>query len=274
MLLVPAVDYDSLIVVDGQNGRATILSATDGVRSQRKLQRVGGRPLGILPTGRLLNRSTVLYGRPGSPYSVASPAAFSIHDLETGDEDTVLVDTIWNVVSQSDRGTNSTLAVPFDLPASAAVGPASFFVTTGNDPEIREYDPSGGLRRLIRIAGPARKISTAEFDSAIEMRVFRLVDAQGTRRLFGDVPRPALYPTWQRLLVDANGWLWAERFRPGSKDPAEWTLFDPEGSARGTIELPADLVIQQIGADFILGVWKDDDGVDHVRRYRLQRDSI
>jgi hypothetical protein len=274
MALVRATRYDSLVIIDTRNGRATVLGSPEGIRSERKLQRILGRPLGVLPTGRVLNRSIITNLRPGSAYSVASPAAFSIHDLESGGEDTILVDTIWNVVSQSDRGTNSRLDIPFDLPASAAAGPTSFFVTTGNVPEIREYDPSGRLQRLIRIGGEARRLTGAEFDSVVEMRMYRLVNPQATARLFAASPRPALYPTWQQLLVDADGWLWAERFRPNAKHPSVWSVFDTDGSVRGTIELPADLIVHQIGSDFVLGVWRNADDVDHVRRYRLHRDSL
>jgi hypothetical protein len=98
-----------------------------------------------------------------------------------------------------------------------------------------------------------------------------LADPAATRRLFENVPRPDQYPVWQRLLVDSEGWIWAERFRTSDENPALWTLFNPAGLAAGSVELPPDLDVHQIGDDFVLGVWHDEDGVEYVRRYRLDR---
>jgi hypothetical protein len=71
--------------------------------------------------------------------------------------------------------------------------------------------------------------------------------------------------------VDHLGWYWAERFRPGPDDPSRWLVFDPDGRARGVVELPRDLEVHDIGENWILGLRIGEDGVETVRRHRLDR---
>jgi hypothetical protein len=84
------------------------------------------------------------------------------------------------------------------------------------------------------------------------------------------------------LRVDDEGWLWARVYDVERGDswaatattlnPSnQWMLFAPDGQARGTIELPPDLQVQQVGSDFILGVRRGDFGVEIVEGYRLRR---
>jgi hypothetical protein len=123
----------------------------------------------------------------------------------------------------------------------------------------------------MRIGGPERRVVGREFDSAVEAQVADLADPAGTRRLYSDVRRPQAFPLWRRVVIDSEGWTWAEQFGARAEDPALWTVFDPEGEARGVVTVPQGLTVHQIGADFILGVWRDEDGVEHVRRHRLLR---
>ena len=72
-------------------------------------------------------------------------------------------------------------------------------------------------------------------------------------------------------MVDELGWLWAEGYRADEEAPALWFIFDPDGRARGTVEMPQGLTVHQIGAMAVVGVWEDSLDVEHVRRHRLTR---
>jgi hypothetical protein len=82
---------------------------------------------------------------------------------------------------------------------------------------------------------------------------------------------PETMPTFESLLVDDEGWLWAKVYEFDPARPSAWVVFDPSGRARGSIETPAGLRVHQIDRDFILGVWTDEVGAEHVRRYRIDR---
>ena len=82
---------------------------------------------------------------------------------------------------------------------------------------------------------------------------------------------PETLPAFRSLKVDAMGWLWAEVYEWDPTLPPEWMVFDLDGRARGTLTTPKGLVVESIGADYILGVWIDDLGIEFVRRYALKR---
>jgi hypothetical protein len=76
------------------------------------------------------------------------------------------------------------------------------------------------------------------------------------------------------LLVDAArdlwvaepyGWLWFAV----AGDERRWDVFDRDGVFLGTVAHRREFTPTQIGADYVLGTWRDHDGVEQVRMYRL-----
>ena len=77
------------------------------------------------------------------------------------------------------------------------------------------------------------------------------------------------FPAWSRLRVDAARNLWVERYpRPG--EASTWLSFDITGKPIGTVTLPARFRLLEPGQDYVLGVWVDEEDVQHVRMYRLR----
>ena len=76
-------------------------------------------------------------------------------------------------------------------------------------------------------------------------------------------------PVFSRLLVDESGWLWAELYRFDVRAPVRWLVFGPNGEGLGSVDVPPDLDVRQIGRDFVLGVWQDELEVKYVRRHTL-----
>jgi hypothetical protein len=50
-------------------------------------------------------------------------------------------------------------------------------------------------------------------------------------------------------------------------------VFDPDGRYLGPVELPARLRVTDIGDRTLLGVWRDEYGVESVRRYAIVKDD-
>lgn len=48
-----------------------------------------------------------------------------------------------------------------------------------------------------------------------------------------------------------------------------WLVFDPHGEGVGSVDMPPELHLWQIGQDFVLGVWRDENRVEYVRRHAL-----
>jgi hypothetical protein len=136
--------------------------------------------------------------------------------------------------------------------------------------------------RLIRYALPNRKA-----DAEVRARYLELLlrtektRADSDETVESERTRPAqpTLPAFQTLRVDSEGNLWVEHTRLSKYPEREldateqqtWTVFDSGGVVIGDVTTPAGLAISQIGKDWILGVWKDDDGVEHVRLHRMKR---
>ena len=52
-----------------------------------------------------------------------------------------------------------------------------------------------------------------------------------------------------------------------------WTVFAPDGAIRGTVQLPEDLRVTQIGPDWILALALGADDAERVQLYRLRKAS-
>ena len=51
----------------------------------------------------------------------------------------------------------------------------------------------------------------------------------------------------------------------------DFHVFGPDGRYLGIVEVPASLRVFQIGVDFILGMVRDDLGVQYIHRYRIDK---
>ncbi len=85
------------------------------------------------------------------------------------------------------------------------------------------------------------------------------------------MPIPDSLPAFRSIRVDQEGWVWAELYTWDTTKPLSWMIFDPSGQAQGVLETPPGIEVQSIGYDFVLGVSRDEFGVESVHRYRLQR---
>ncbi len=90
------------------------------------------------------------------------------------------------------------------------------------------------------------------------------------------------HPAFQGILLDPARHLWVQRTdpdRPGHLSgitanpdrPSEWDVFDPEGLWLGMVQAPPGLLVQEIGEDYLVGVFRDELEVEHVRVYDLRR---
>jgi hypothetical protein len=85
------------------------------------------------------------------------------------------------------------------------------------------------------------------------------------------------------MIVDELGFVWVQRYEPlrhaaalgglreSSGAGGSWQIFSPRGVAAGLVEMPPDLQPVQITANVIVGIARDDLGVESVRVHTLQR---
>lgn len=90
--------------------------------------------------------------------------------------------------------------------------------------------------------------------------------------LFSSASTPPRLPAFTALAVQGEGKVWREVYDPGLDEgaPSRWIVQDPSGMGYGgTVSLAARFRPYDIGADYVLGVWRDERDVEFVRLYDL-----
>jgi hypothetical protein len=166
---------------------------------------------------------------------------------------------------------------PFGLRWAFSAAGERIFVGAGDELRIDVHDLRGRLVRSIRAAHERRPVTDASLAAMLDDRLERARTPEQRGQIqasFAAVPPADRMPAHgARILLDALDHLWIEAYHaPG--DPArEWHVFDPEGRYLGVIGVPRDLVVMDVSADGVLGVWTDELDVPSVRRYTLTRNA-
>jgi len=175
-------------------------------------------------------------------------------------------------------GLPPALYVPFSVEMFPfAFHDTTVYVGTGTTFSVRRWANSGSLLAEVRWQGALRPVSQADaerYREVMERRARpRHFDSRAWNRYPSEVPFPEFMPTYQRLLVDTEGNLWVEQFRTPWEDQPRWWVFDTQGVWLGEVVTPKYFYIFEIGTDYLLGVRRDQLGVEHVTMLPLLRDG-
>jgi hypothetical protein len=273
--LIPYASNDSLLIRD-TGGRGFTLLSSDGQMHRRFTPQSIPQDLLTGTIGGASEAGLVFTLSDAPPLVEGQQSRAKIVrwiSLESGRTDTVARFNTQSFFVPNLAGTPFEIPVLFTTSPSATVGVQGFFVTGGDTPDVRAFDNSGRLIRIFRVAEVPRSVKPTDVKDAIDFRVTRY-DAQhqsGLRHAYQLMKVPKQWPAFQAVRVDRVGWIWAELFRTTSDTTQRWMVFDSSGVARGVVDLPPALEVQDIGSDYVLGRWRDDLRVEYVRRYRLER---
>ncbi len=141
--------------------------------------------------------------------------------------------------------------------------------------EVRAVDMASGKLRLIRrdMLGPT---VTAEDRRRFVQRYREYMErsqepTEALERWLAAVPYPDTKPPIANLATDRSGHLWVEQTPTDPDGPVTWAVFDLEGELRTEVNLPNGFAPMDIGEGYVLGRWRDEDGVEFVRYYSLMR---
>jgi len=76
-------------------------------------------------------------------------------------------------------------------------------------------------------------------------------------------------PAYSNILADDDGNIWVETYHTSYDSERRFLVLAPDGRLLARCVLPGTLDVRQVGADYILGIWRDEDGVEFVREYAL-----
>ena len=134
--------------------------------------------------------------------------------------------------------------------------------------EIKVFAADGCLVRIIRRDGDPEKPTRADLNAYWERRFANQSDdaRANSLREAKDVGLVDAYPAFSRILSDRVGHLWIQE-----RGSSVWTVFDPEGRVLGLVQVPSGFRVFEIGEDYLLGMSRDDLGVEYVQLWSLSR---
>ena len=177
----------------------------------------------------------------------------------------------------------AVITVSFTATTEFAVGPDYFVAGYSADPEVRTFDLEGHLRRVVRWPRVKREVLPRHVEAekdriAKELNPFggaapswfQQMSAEAATYLSQNLPFPTHFPVYDRLVIDGHGYLWVAPYpRPGERaDP--WIVFDASGELVGEVSMPDDVVVLDIGVDYVLGLHLDDFDVEYVSLFAIE----
>jgi hypothetical protein len=255
---------DSLAVFDAGNRRLSVLGPNGAFARVVSMKPVGvGADLvGVLDSGSFVFSAP----RPVPPRDgLARDSVLYLLVSRVGATVDTLGVTPGGQLFQRMNGPNVTrLTVPFGPAPVASAGGNSVFVGTTDEYVIRQYRPGRASPRLIRRRVTPQPFSDAHFNEFLE-------NFPQYRSALQEIPRPAHLPVFSYFVADHAGNLWVQDHQAPGADRTPWTVFDREGALLGFVSLPASFRPTDIGSDYMLGVWTNELGVEHVRLYPIQK---
>jgi hypothetical protein len=163
--------------------------------------------------------------------------------------------------------------VPLGYSSSYTTHDSLIYVGDNERYEINVLRPDGSLVRSIRRGGELPQV-TDEMRDHLKADFLDGVpagDVAEQTAIWDAFPKHERMPAYDDFMVDADGNLWVMRARVLSSDPASADVFDPSGRLLGSVTLPANVKLFEIGTEYVLGVWKDDMDLQHVRMYSIRK---
>ena len=212
------------------------------------------------------------------------PKILATVDLHTGRVDSL--STVLGpeqIVTPTERGF-SMVVYTFGNYSDVAIGPNRIATVTTEAFSADILDPHGVLVAKVRKDAVPLEVTPADVDAYIEETVAKwpagMSDQaiENYRRRVRQGPAATYLPLLRSVRMDSEGNLWAEAFpRPGTGDHP-FVIFGADGTLFGEVYLPPGLdrethatidPLLEIGTDYVLGIWRDEFGVQFVRLYDL-----
>ncbi len=166
---------------------------------------------------------------------------------------------------------HSQVPIPFTINASFDIYHESVHLAAGPDFRIRVFEEG----RLSEVYGVARDAWEVTQDDVMAYKEFTeefIPEPQQRDYLsaLGNASRPTVLPAYSRVVVSADGKVWAQIYPPDFLAPGTWDVYSPEREWLGQVYTPGGFMMTSVTSDQLVGVWRDDLGVEHVRVYRIR----
>ena len=148
------------------------------------------------------------------------------------------------------------------------VGGNAFAVGDGSTFEIRDYDKSGTLLRILQAS--ARGAVIADSDKSLEKaRILRLYGAEppGFDDYWRSIQWPTRLPSFRRFELDSDKGVWVEMFPRWNDLRPTWLVFDREFLFKGVVTLPTGTILCAITHRNVVAGQRSPDGRERLTLY-------
>ena len=238
-------------------GSVTMVDAFDDgtILSRTRLQFTAGS----LPSGR--RRDSALY---------------FTHQLPITRLDTVGLIADTEAFVKTTEGAVTMRQLAFGKRTTMVAGGEHIYSGTADSYEIRVLDKAGAPRTIIRRAHTASAVSPDQIEAYKENERDEIASQGAPPRfkamfeaMLEEMPYPATHPAYSGFTLDREGNLWVQDHDIPGDNTRRYQVFDTTGQWLGTVAMPERVEPTDIGPDYVLGVWRDDDEIEYVRLYPL-----
>lgn len=162
------------------------------------------------------------------------------------------------------------------FPSSFAMAASGRVVWFGDDGAalLVKVDAATGTRTTIRLPDSPAPLTKALVDAARKDEIEATRDQASRDAVLVKYSArylPKRLPAFEALVPGPGGELWVRRFTPGRGAPGKYVVLSPDGRVLGRVTVPSGFRVNDAGPDYVLGVYRDEEGVETVRAYTLTR---
>jgi hypothetical protein len=165
----------------------------------------------------------------------------------------------------------SQVPIPFTINAGFDIYDQAVHLVAGPEFRVRVFR-EGRLSEVYGVARRAREVTQEDVTAYEEFTEEFIPEPQRRDYLsaLGDASRPTVLPAYSRVVVSSDGKVWAQIYSPDFLAPGEWDVYSPGREWLGQVRTPARFMVTGVTSDQLMGVWRDDLGVEHVRVYEIR----
>jgi hypothetical protein len=177
------------------------------------------------------------------------------------------------------------MTLPFNASGAEALTEDAFYLAPGGRLEYRRYGLDGSLRRIVRGGEEPLPVDAASraayldqqrrnFEQLRSAEISANTDIlERALSVLSDAPTAESFPMVDQIVVDDGRRIWIRRYvsEYSDQDNQTWLVFDTSDAPAGSLTLPRNLTVKAVYGDRIVGVWRDELGVQTVRVYGIDR---
>jgi hypothetical protein len=166
--------------------------------------------------------------------------------------------------------------LPFGAYTVSGVRGDRLIIGIASEPELREFGPSGDLRRVIRWPDHERAVTARRMQQFIDFRLESIPEEEraAAGETLRDLPHAADEPAYHGLIVSSAGVIWLGDY-PGPEalppnpvpTPRVWTLIASDGTRVRRVRTAPGFRVESVRDGLVYGVTTDALGVESVEVY-------